>query len=398
MSTILIVEDESAVRRVLKNVLEQSFTDVLFLEASNGKDALSAIANEKIDAVLCDIKMPAPDGVEVLTETMKTHPHLPFIMLSGHGDIDTAVECLKKGAVDYICKPPDLTRLSEAIRMALSGKKEEEKTADQTLPQPSKYNTDNTFFEKIGMIGKSEPILRMQDLIRRVAVTDAKVLVRGENGTGKELVVKALHALSKRRNEPLVEVNCAAIPSELIESELFGHEKGAFTSALKMHRGRFEQADGGTLFLDEIGDMSLSAQAKVLRVVQEGRLTRVGADKDIEVNVRLVAATNQNLKDLIGKNMFREDLYHRISVVEICVPPLIERTGDVPILAKHFLDRAVKENALKDKKISEQAIKVLEKYQWSGNVRQLQNVMERLAILCADDEISADDVTLFGGI
>ena len=401
MSTILIVEDENSVRRVLRSVLEQAFPDVVFLEATSGVEALSVLEKEDVSAVLCDIKMPAPDGVEVLSMTMEKKPYVPFIMLSGHGDIETAVDCLKKGAMDYICKPPDLERLTGAVRLALAKEDNDKNFAFSVSDAPKKNVTsteNNSFFEKIGMIGKSDAILQMQDLIRRVAVTDAKVLVSGENGTGKELVVRALHALSRRKDNPLVEVNCAAIPSDLIESELFGHEKGAFTTAVKMHRGRFEQADGGTLFLDEIGDMSLSAQAKVLRVVQEGRLTRVGADRNIDVNVRLVAATNHNLRQLIQKNMFREDLYHRISVVEIHVPALREREGDIPLLVQYFLEKAITENTLPSKVIDEKAMNLLCQYQWSGNVRQLQNVVERLVILCPKEQITADDVLLFACI
>ncbi|MBQ8650222.1 MAG: sigma-54-dependent Fis family transcriptional regulator, partial [Flavobacteriales bacterium] len=350
-----------------------------------------------ISVCLCDIKMPAPDGVEVLSTAMKEQRGVTFVMLSGHGDIDTAVDCLKKGAVDYMCKPPDLPRLVGAIRYALS-----RASNDTTVTQPQIKSSrpeaprvDDDFFSSMGMIGQSSAIRSMQDMIRRLSPTDARVLVMGENGTGKELVAKSIHALSSRKDKPLVEVNCAAIPSELIESELFGHEKGAFTTALKMHKGRFEQADGGTLFLDEVGDMSLAAQAKVLRVIQEGRITRVGGDKDIDVNVRIIAATNQDLKEMIKQGRFREDLYHRLSVIELRVPPLRERREDIKLLSSYFIHKAIDENNLPHKSISDAAIEALESKKWSGNIRQLQNVIERLSILSMGDEISADDVALY---
>ena len=361
------------------------------------KEALDIIRSNDISVCLCDIKMPAPDGVEVLSTAMKEQRGVTFVMLSGHGDIDTAVDCLKKGAVDYMCKPPDLPRLVGAIRYALS------RASNATpLPPPQPKSShpdaprvDDDFFSSMGMIGKSSAIRSMQDMIRRLSPTDARVLVMGENGTGKELVAKSIHALSSRKDKPLVEVNCAAIPSELIESELFGHEKGAFTTALKMHKGRFEQADGGTLFLDEVGDMSLAAQAKVLRVIQEGRITRVGGDKDIDVNVRIIAATNQDLKEMIKQGRFREDLYHRLSVIELRVPPLRERREDIKLLSSYFIHKAIDENNLLHKSISDAAIEALESKKWSGNIRQLQNVIERLSILSMGDEISADDVALY---
>lgn len=397
MAKILIVEDESSVRRVLVDILSSSFEDVEFLQASCGKEALDIIRSNDISVCLCDIKMPAPDGVEVLSTAMKEQRGVTFVMLSGHGDIDTAVDCLKKGAVDYMCKPPDLPRLVGAIRYALS-----RASNDTTVTQPqiksSRHDAprvDDDFFSSMGMIGKSSAIRSMQDMIRRLSPTDARVLVMGENGTGKELVARSIHALSSRKDKPLVEVNCAAIPSELIESELFGHEKGAFTTALKMHKGRFEQADGGTLFLDEVGDMSLAAQAKVLRVIQEGRITRVGGDKDIDVNVRIIAATNQDLKEMIKQGRFREDLYHRLSVIELRVPPLRERREDIKLLSSYFIHKAIDENNLPHKSISDAAIEALESKKWSGNIRQLQNVIERLSILSMGDEISADDVALY---
>lgn len=397
MAKILIVEDESSVRRVLVDILSSSFEDVEFLQASCGKEALDIIRSNDISVCLCDIKMPAPDGVEVLSTAMKEQRGVTFVMLSGHGDIDTAVDCLKKGAVDYMCKPPDLPRLVGAIRYALS-----RASNDTTVTPPqiksSRHDTprvDDDFFSSMGMIGQSSAIRSMQDMIRRLSPTDARVLVMGENGTGKELVAKSIHALSSRKDKPLVEVNCAAIHSELIESELFGHEKGAFTTALKMHKGRFEQADGGTLFLDEVGDMSLAAQAKVLRVIQEGRITRVGGDKDIDVNVRIIAATNQDLKEMIKQGRFREDLYHRLSVIELRVPPLRERREDIKLLSSYFIHKAIDENNLPHKSISDAAIEALESKKWSGNIRQLQNVIERLSILSMGDEISADDVSLY---
>ena len=398
MAKVLIVEDESAVRRVLVDILSSSFEGVEFLQADCGSRALEVLLTEKIDVCLCDIKMPAPDGVEVLSRVVKERPDVAFVMLSGHGDIETAVDCLKKGAVDYLCKPPDLPRLVGAIRYALSRDKERE-VADKKVSVektvPTVVNDD--FFSSMGMIGESRAIRSMQDMIRRVAPTDARVLVLGENGSGKELVVRAMHALSQRRDRALVEVNCAAIPADLIESELFGHEKGAFTTAVKMHKGRFEQADGGTLFLDEVGDMSLAAQAKVLRVIQEGRITRVGGDKDIDVDVRIIAATNQDLKEMIKQGRFREDLYHRLSVIELKVPSLRERREDVGLLAIYFLERAVKENKLTSKNITSSALEELESKEWRGNVRQLQNVIERLSILSMGDEISVDDVKMFSG-
>ena len=397
MAKILIVEDESSVRRVLVDILSSSFEDVEFLQASCGKEALDIIRSNDISVCLCDIKMPAPDGVEVLSTAMKEQRGVTFVMLSGHGDIDTAVDCLKKGAVDYMCKPPDLPRLVGAIRYALSRASNDTTVTPHQIKssRPDAPRVDDDFFSSMGMIGQSSAIRSMQDMIRRLSPTDARVLVMGENGTGKELVAKSIHALSSRKDKPLVEVNCAAIPSELIESELFGHEKGAFTTALKMHKGRFEQADGGTLFLDEVGDMSLAAQAKVLRVIQEGRITRVGGDKDIDVNVRIIAATNQDLKEMIKQGRFREDLYHRLSVIELRVPPLRERREDIKLLSSYFIHKAIDENNLPHKSISDAAIEALESKKWSGNIRQLQNVIERLSILSMGDEISADDVALY---
>ena len=411
MAVVLIVEDEQAVRRALSGVLSRAFPDYSFLEAENGSQALDVISSpQELSLVLCDIKMPAPDGVEVLSRARDMRPELPFVMLSGHGDIDTAVDCLKKGAFDYLQKPPDLNRLVSAVRDAVARYEHFRETAashaEVTEKERTSRGTENDsvakgvsmdFAGKFGMIGSSEELVRMQAMIERVAPTEAKVLVEGENGTGKELVVKAIHGLSQRSGGPLVEVNCAAIPSDLIESELFGHEKGAFTSALRQHKGKFEQADGGTLFLDEVGDMSLPAQAKVLRAIQEGRITRVGGDREISVNVRIVAATNKDIKKLIGEGLFREDLYHRLSVVGITVPPLRQRRGDIPSLASFFLKKALSDNNLPEKSFLPDAVEVLCSGVWSGNVRELQNVVERLAILSSGD-ISARDVHMLGGL
>ena len=387
MAVVLIVEDEQAVRRALSGVLSRAFPDYSFLEAENGSQALDVISSpQELSLVLCDIKMPAPDGVEVLSRARDMRPELPFVMLSGHGDIDTAVDCLKKGAFDYLQKPPDLNRLVSAVRDAVARYEHFRETAashaEVTEKERTSCGTENDsvakgvsmdFAGKFGMIGSSEELVRMQAMIERVAPTEAKVLVEGENGTGKELVVKAIHGLSQRSGGPLVEVNCAAIPSDLIESELFGHEKGAFTTALRQHKGKFEQADGGTLFLDEVGDMSLPAQAKVLRAIQEGRITRVGGDREISVNVRIVAATNKDIKKLIGEGLFREDLYHRLSVVGITVPPLRQRRGDIPSLASFFLKKALSDNNLPEKSFLPDAVEVLCSGVWSGNVRELQN-------------------------
>lgn len=409
MAVVLIVEDEQAVRRALSGVLSRSFPDYSFLEAENGSQALDVISSpQELSLVLCDIKMPAPDGVEVLSRARDMRPELPFVMLSGHGDIDTAVDCLKKGAFDYLQKPPDLNRLISAVRDAVTRYEHSSAAAAQTVGGEKENTThaENSrsaaglsvdFAGKFGMIGSSEELVRMQAMIERVAPTEAKVLVEGENGTGKELVVKAIHGLSQRSGGPLVEVNCAAIPSELIESELFGHEKGAFTTALRQHKGKFEQADGGTLFLDEVGDMSLAAQAKVLRAIQEGRITRVGGDREISVNVRIVAATNKDIKKLIGEGLFREDLYHRLSVVGITVPPLRDRRGDIPVLASFFLKKALADNGLPEKALLPDAEELLCGGLWSGNVRELQNVVERLAILSSGD-ISGQDVSMLAGL
>lgn len=411
MAVVLIVEDEQAVRRALSGVLSRAFPDYSFLEAENGSQALDAISSgQELSLVLCDIKMPAPDGVEVLSRARDMRPELPFVMLSGHGDIDTAVDCLKKGAFDYLQKPPDLNRLVSAVRDAVARYEHFRETVaahvEVTEKGRTSCGTENDsvatgvsvdFAGKFGMIGSCEELARMQAMIERVAPTEAKVLVEGENGTGKELVVKAIHGLSQRSGGPLVEVNCAAIPSDLIESELFGHEKGAFTTALRQHKGKFEQADKGTLFLDEVGDMSLPAQAKVLRAIQEGRITRVGGDREISVNVRVVAATNKDIKKLIGEGLFREDLYHRLSVVGITVPPLRQRRGDIPLLASFFLKKALADNNLPEKTLLPDAVEVLSSGVWSGNVRELQNVVERLAILSSGD-ISARDVHMLGGL
>lgn len=381
MSRILIVDDDRPIRNSLRDILEYEKYEVD--EAEDGPSALSKIKSGEFDIILCDIKMPRMDGMEVLDKLLEIGNHIPVIMISGHGNIETAVEALKKGAFDFIEKPLDLNRTLVSIRNAMERKDlvEETKTLKRKIHQ-SKVRD---------IIGESKEIEEIKAMIEKVAPSDARVLVTGSNGTGKELVARQLHELSARAKNPFVEVNCAAIPSELIESELFGHEKGAFTSAIKQRKGKFEQADGGTLFLDEIGDMSQSAQAKVLRALQENKISRVGGDKDIKVNVRVVAATNKNLRDEIEKGNFREDLYHRLSVILIHIPSLNERAEDIPILADHFLQMACEEQGIALKKFTTDAYEALKKIKWTGNVRELHNVVERLVILC-DKEIKGDDV------
>jgi DNA-binding NtrC family response regulator len=379
MPRILVVDDEELNRETLKDILENEGYDIEI--AVNGEEALQIIKKGKLDVVLCDIKMPKVDGMEVLEKSMELAPDLPIIMISGHGTVETAVEAAKKGAFDFISKPPDLNKMLITIRNAL----------DRSTLITETKTLKRKVFRTREIIGNSEPILKIKATIDRVAPTDARVLVTGENGTGKELVARWLHEKSNRSNGPLVEVNCAAIPSELIESELFGHEKGSFTSAIKQRIGKFEQANGGTLFLDEIGDMSLSAQAKVLRALQESRITRVGGDKEISVNVRVVAATNKNLYEEIQKGAFREDLYHRLSVILIHVPSLNERLDDIPLLANAFLEDVVQEYNMAGKTFSPEAINELQKIDWTGNIRELRNVVERLAIL-SQDKITAEDV------
>ena len=378
---ILIVDDERSIRNSLKEILSDEGYDVDVAE--NGVSACAMVEKEKYDVIFCDIKMPEMDGVETLTHLTAMGIDSAVVMISGHGDIDTAVECIKKGAFDFIQKPLDLNRILITIKNA----KEKVHLVKETRSLKKKVYGQE-------MVGKSQPILNIKSMIDKVAPTDARVLVIGANGTGKELVARNLHQKSNRSAMPYIEVNCAAIPSELIESELFGHEKGSFTSAIKQHKGKFEQADGGTLFLDEIGDMSLAAQAKVLRVLQEKKLSRVGSDKDITVDVRVVAATNKNLKEEIAKGTFREDLYHRLSVIVINVPSLDERKDDIPLLVDHFVDQICSETGMIPRKVEPEAMQLLVDKTWTGNIRELRNVVERLLIL-SGDTITASDVKAY---
>jgi len=378
---ILVVDDERAIRSTLTDIL--TFEGFAITQAEDGEDALRKISKTTFDCVICDIKMPKKDGIEVLTEALEMNPDLTFIIISGHGDIEVAVEAVKKGAFDYISKPPDLNRLLITVRNALH--KEAIVSENKTLRQKV------TKSRAAQMIGKSPQLLKLLETIEKVAPTDARVLITGENGVGKELVAIRLHELSPRKNAALVEVNCAAIPSELIESELFGHEKGSFTSALKMRVGKFEQANGGTLFLDEIGDLSADAQAKMLRALQEGKITRVGGDKDIKVDVRIIAATNKDLLQEVERKKFRMDLYHRLSVIRLQVPALRERVEDIPLLVEHFLETICKEYNHPVKEIDNAAMKAMQRYDWSGNVRELRNAVERLIIL-SDSGITKKDV------
>ena len=382
MPRILIIDDEAPIRRVLRDILENESYQVD--DASTGMDALQLIKDQDFDAVFCDIKMPEMDGIETL-EAIRKESDVPVIMLSGHGTIETAVEAIKKGAFDFIPKPPDLNRLLITLRNALD--KKNLATENKVLKKAVRLQNQ--------MIGESGPMLVVRDMIEKVAPTNARVLITGENGTGKELVARQLHEFSSRNSGPFIEVNCAAIPSELIESQLFGHEKGAFTSAIKQRKGDFELADGGTLFLDEIGDMSLSAQAKVLRALQENKIVRVGGEKEIPVDVRILAATNKNLKTEIGKGNFREDLYHRLSVIVIHVPPLRERKDDVPLLIGNFLEIIAKDMGKPIPTFEPEALEALKQYQWTGNIRELRNIVERLVILCGN-EITKEDVLRFG--
>ena len=384
MSKILVVEDESAIRRVLMKILSEESDSYQVEEAEDGLRGLEAIKNKDYDLVLCDIKMPKMDGVEVLEAARKIKPEIPFIMISGHGDLDTAVNTMRLGAFDYISKPPDLNRLLTTVRNALDRK--ELVIENKILKKKVSKNYD--------MIGESKEINAIKDIIEKVAPTDARVLVTGSNGTGKELVAHWIHEKSPRSSAPFIEVNCAAIPSELIESELFGHVKGAFTSAIKDRAGKFEAANKGTIFLDEIGDMSLSAQAKVLRALQENKISRVGSDKDIKVDVRVIAATNKDLDKEIKENNFREDLYHRLAVILIKVPSLNDRRDDIPLLINHFASKIVEEQGIAPKEFSKSAIKLLKGYDWTGNIRELRNVVERLIIL-GGQEVTEEDVKLF---
>jgi two-component system, NtrC family, nitrogen regulation response regulator NtrX len=384
--TILVVDDERSIRSTLKEILE--YEKFKILEAEEGSQALKMLEENTINVVLCDIKMPKMDGIEVLEKAQILKPDVPFVMISGHGTIETAVEALRKGAFDFIEKPVDLNRLLVAVRNAM----DRTDLVSENTQLKKKINK----VKPSDIIGKSKTIEDVLGMIDKVAPTDARVLITGANGTGKELVAKRIHELSERNKAPFIEVNCAAIPSELIESELFGHEKGAFTSAIKQRQGKFEQAEGGTLFLDEIGDMSMSAQAKVLRALQENRITRVGGEKDIAVNVRVLAATNKNLQEEIAKGNFREDLYHRLGVILIKVPSLNERKDDIPLLCDHFINLICSEQGISPKKIQADAIKALQNYNWTGNIRELRNVVERLIIL-SDKEIKKVDVEKYVG-
>jgi two-component system, NtrC family, nitrogen regulation response regulator NtrX len=379
MSKILLVEDDAKIRSILKEILLDKSHDVD--EAGDGQEGLKKLEQGIYDLCICDIKMPKMDGLEVLERAKEAGIGTNFVVISAHGNIDIAVEAVKKGAFDFLQKPFDLGRLEITLRNAL----------DKTTLIRETKNLRKKISRKFEMIGQSDAVRTMKEMIDKVAPTDARVLITGPNGSGKELVAKSIHEKSKRSNGPLVEVNCAAIPSELIESELFGHEKGSFTSAIKQRIGKFELAEGGTLFLDEIGDMSLSAQAKVLRALQEQKITRVGGDKEITVNVRVVAATNKDLKNEIAQNRFREDLYHRLSVIVIKVPALNERHDDIPLLTEKFLEDIAEEHGAKKKEISAQALEGLKKHNWTGNIRELRNVIERLVIM-SGDEISGQDV------
>ena len=384
MSKILIIEDEEPIRRVLVRILTDEDSSFEIHEASDGKKGLDLIKNDSYDLVLCDIKMPKVDGIELLQRTRKTNSTVPFIMLTGHGNIETAVESMKLGAYDFISKPPDLNRLINSVRNALEKK---ELVAENKILRKK-------IAKKYEIIGNSKSIMEIHAMIDKVAKTEARVLITGESGTGKELVAHNIHEKSSRAKSPFIEVNCAAIPSELIESELFGHLKGSFTSAVKDREGKFEAANNGTIFLDEIGDMSLAAQAKVLRALEENKIQRVGSQKDISVDVRVLAATNKDLKKEIDDGNFREDLYHRLAVIVIKVPELSKRKSDIPVLVDHFSNIISKEQGIETKKFSKDSLKLLEDYNWSGNVRELRNVVERLIIL-GGETISKDDVSLF---
>ena len=384
MPQILIIEDEAAIRRVLTKILSEESDTYIVDEAEDGLVGIEKIKNEDYDLVLCDIKMPKMDGVEVLEAIKKIKPEIPVVMISGHGDLDTAVNTMRLGAFDYISKPPDLNRLLNTVRNALDRK--ELVVENKLLKKKVSKNYE--------MIGKSQAISQIKEMIDKVSQTDARVLITGPNGTGKELVAHWLHQKSERSKGPMIEVNCAAIPSELIESELFGHVKGAFTSANKDRAGKFEAANGGTIFLDEIGDMSLSAQAKVLRALQESRIQRVGSDKDIKVDVRVVAATNKDLSKEIQEGKFREDLYHRLAVILIKVPALNDRREDIPLLVEYFSSKIANEQGISKKSFSKKAIKLLQEYDWTGNIRELRNVVERLIIL-GGIEVSEADVKMF---
>lgn len=378
---ILVIDDERSIRNLMQEILEDEGHSVDVAE--DGAKGVEMADKEKYDVIFCDIKMPNLSGEEVLDTLHEKGIETPVIMISGHGDIDTAVSCIKKGAFDFLSKPLDLNRILITIKNA---------TERSNLIQETKVLKKKVYGQE--MIGESEAIMKVKDMIEKVAPTDARVLIQGDNGTGKELVARSLHQKSLRSQMPYIEVNCAAIPSELIESELFGHEKGSFTSAIKQHKGKFEQADGGTLFLDEIGDMSLSAQAKVLRVLQEKKLSRVGSDKDIMVDVRVIAATNKNLREEIAKGTFREDLYHRLSVIVITVPALDERKSDIPMLVDYFITQICAESGKSTRPIEPEAMQLLVNRSWTGNIRELRNIVERLLIL-SGPTITADDVRAY---
>ncbi|MBT0550670.1 sigma-54-dependent transcriptional regulator [Riemerella anatipestifer] len=391
MQKILIVEDEKAISGLLKNILSEEVKDYEILVADDGLEAYKLIEKEDFSLVISDIKMPKVSGTELLQKALKIKPDTAFVMISAHGDINTAVQCLKQGAYDFIEKPIDLNRLITSVRNTLERK--ELKASNQIL---KKENTQlkKKVNKKYQMIGSSEALKKIQDMIDKVAPSDARVLITGPNGAGKELVAHALHSQSERSKGPMVEVNCAAIPSELIESELFGHMKGSFTGAVKDKSGKFEQANGGTIFLDEIGDMSLVAQAKVLRALQEHKVSPVGSDKEIKIDVRVLAATNKNLQKEIEEGRFREDLYHRLSVIEIQVPALNDRKEDIPLLVEHFAQNIASENGSPVKEFSKEALKALQNYDWTGNIRELRNVVERLIIL-GENPVSENDISNF---
>ena len=384
MSKILVIEDEAAIRRVLIKIISEESNTYLVEEAEDGLQGIEKIKDNEYDLVLCDIKMPKMDGVEVLEKAKKIKPEIPFVMISGHGDLDTAVNTMRLGAFDYISKPPDLNRLLNTVRNAL----------DRKVLVVENKRLKKKVSKNYEMIGESDAITHIKEMIEKVASTDARVLITGPNGTGKELVAHWLHEKSDRSSSSLIEVNCAAIPSELIESELFGHVKGSFTGANKDRAGKFEAANKGTIFLDEIGDMSLSAQAKVLRALQENKIQRVGSDRDIKVNVRIVAATNKDLKKEIKDGRFREDLYHRLAVILIKVPALNDRRNDIPLLIHFFSQKIAIQQGVAKKEFSSKAIALLQQYDWTGNIRELRNVVERLIIL-GEQEVSVNDVTLF---
>lgn len=391
MQKILIVEDENSISNILESILSDEFADAEISIADNGLDAYKLIEKNDYDLIISDIKMPKLSGTELLHQSLQTKPESVFVMISGHADIDTAVDCLKKGAYDFISKPIDINRLLTSVKNALE--KKNLQSINQNLTQEN-AQLKKKVSKKYQMIGESPALKNIQEMIEKVASTDARVLITGSNGSGKELVAHAIHSLSNRSKKPIVEVNCAAIPSELIESELFGHTKGSFTGAVKDKQGKFEQANGGTIFLDEIGDMSLVAQAKVLRALQENRVSPVGSDKEIKVDVRVLAATNKDLKKEIEAGKFREDLFHRLSVIEIRVPSLDERKEDIPLLVNHFAKIIAEEQGSPKKDFDEKAIAMLQNFAWTGNIRELRNVVERLIILGANP-ISEQDVINF---